>query len=529
MPNVKTKKFDWQIFLAVFCILLVICCATICCVVGNTDNGVANAYTSEEIGVTNLQFSVNEGFYIKNLSKPEIDKLIDYFTYYYAGVRTPGTTIFIQFQAGYFQMTYNGGTVSDKVSLDFVFGQYSLGDYNIISLQLLLDNNDTEWLVGYSYDYTSDLIIFESAYPFTQVDNDYYFNFDDNPSTSGTFANKLALAVLGSDQAQNVTSIDSLSFTFNNTSNLGCLISPNHNFAIPPIVMPESAYDGIYQEGYDEGYQEGYDEGLLSSDSYNQGYNDGVLVGSQFYKDMTYREDVYRNNESLPYESFERNILDLTAFLTDAFDINKRWYWSTDFSTTSIGGGVLYYPAGTKEQFDNIGDVLTFYKENGNSPIYCIYDAGGSALHKFSDFNYIIDGYDFSILLNDGYALGYQQGINAGNKATEDQLKFYEQRGFEEGKLQGIQIGRQQGYNQGVVDANDYSFFSLFTSVFDAPITAIVGKWGDSDGDGVYQREGGMLNFYIPGLEINFAPFLLSLFTIAIIVLIIRFILARKT
>lgn len=284
-----------------------------------------------------------------------------------------------------------------------------------------------------------------------------------------------------------------------------------------------------YTYDYDV-YEKGYNDGIANNDvAYNNGYNDGVLVGSQFYKDMTYKEELYRLNSSTPYESYERNILDLTDFLTDAFDINKRWYWCTSYSTTSMGGGVLYYPSGTKEQFDNIGDVLTFYKENGNSPIYCIYDAGGSALHKFYDFVYIIDGYDFSIMLNDGYALGYQQGINVGNKATEEQLKHYEQIGFENGKSQGIALGRQEGYNQGVLDANDYSFFGLFTAVFDAPITAIVGKWGDTDGDGVYQREGGMLNFYIPGLDINFAPFLLSLFTIAIIVLIIRFILARKS
>ena len=68
MPNTKTKKFDFQIFLAVLMILLVICCATICIVVDNIDNGVANAYTSEEIGFTNLQFSVNDGFYFKNLT-----------------------------------------------------------------------------------------------------------------------------------------------------------------------------------------------------------------------------------------------------------------------------------------------------------------------------------------------------------------------------------------------------------------------------------------------------------------------------
>lgn len=101
--------------------------------------------------------------------------------------------------------------------------------------------------------------------------------------------------------------------------------------------------------------------------------------------------------------------------------------------------------------------------------------------------------------------------------------------GYEVGFNKGYTEGKNVGYYEGLGADTDISFFALFTSVFDAPITSIVGKWGDSDGDGVYEREGGMLNFYIPGLEINFAPFLLSLFTIAVIVLIIRFILARKS
>lgn len=472
MPNTKTKKFDWQIFLAVYCILLVICCATVCCVIGNTEKGVANAYYPSQDGNS----------YIGDVDLTLVDS-------------ANGINLFNIQVTPYVN---NNTSIENAVmvSFDEYFRPLILGDDKVRAFPLY-------YMIYYSLSSSAEGGGFTNTYGFT-----YTVPYSQE-------MNRFNITASASNGERYCYSYDCY-FNFSST--------------IYEDISIDYLSVWCYYTHDNQVYQDGYDAGISNNDvAYNNGYNDGVLVGSQFYKDMTYKEDLYRLNQSTPYESYTRNILDLTDFLTDAFDINQRWYWCTAYTTTSIGGGVLYYPSGTREQFDNIGDVLTFYKENGNAPIYCIYDAGGSALHKFYDFVYIVDGYDFSIMLNDGYALGYQQGLNAGNKATEEQLKHYEQIGYENGKSQGLVIGRQEGYNQGVLDANDYSFFSLFTSVFDAPITAIVGKWGDSDGDGVYQREGGMLNFYIPGLDINFAPFLLSLFTIGIIVLIIRFILARKS
>lgn len=99
------------------------------------------------------------------------------------------------------------------------------------------------------------------------------------------------------------------------------------------------------------------------------------------------------------------------------------------------------------------------------------------------------------------------------------------QNGYDAGVVDGQQYGEQIGYENGYSDAreyyinNDFSFFALISSVLDAPLQMIIGT----------DEKPGMLNFYIPGLDINIAPFLLSLFSVALVITVIRFILARAS
>lgn len=124
-----------------------------------------------------------------------------------------------------------------------------------------------------------------------------------------------------------------------------------------------------------------------------------------------------------------------------------------------------------------------------------------------------------------GYGAGYDAGYEVGEDAGYDAgVAYGYTQGFSYGKIEG----RNQGYTEGVADAGDYTFFSLVTSIFDAPLKVLVGEWVDTNDDGIVdEMRGGMLNFYIPVLDVNLAPLLLSLFTLCIIIIVVRFVLAR--
>lgn len=140
------------------------------------------------------------------------------------------------------------------------------------------------------------------------------------------------------------------------------------------------------------------------------------------------------------------------------------------------------------------------------------------------EYDVIYDyGYD------DGEQGGYDAGYDAGYEVGEDAgFDLGEDYGYTNGYADGKIEGRNQGYADGVAAAGDYTFFSLITSVFDAPLKVLVGEWVDVDDDGIVdEMRGGMLNFYIPVLDVNLAPLLLSLFTLCIIIIVVRFVLAR--
>ena len=79
-------------------------------------------------------------------------------------------------------------------------------------------------------------------------------------------------------------------------------------------------------------------------------------------------------------------------------------------------------------------------------------------------------------------------------------------RGYQEGKV----AGREVGYQEGIKDNGDYTFMGLLGAVFDAPIQAFKG----------------LLSFEVLG--VNMTAFVSSLFGLAVILLIIKLILGGK-
>lgn len=102
----------------------------------------------------------------------------------------------------------------------------------------------------------------------------------------------------------------------------------------------------------------------------------------------------------------------------------------------------------------------------------------------------------------DGYGQGYNDGYNNGYSSGEDI-------GYNQGFSSGRNIGYADGYNQGTATANEYTFLGLIGAVVDAPVTAFMS----------------LLNFEIFGF--NMLRLVTGLFTLAIIIMVVRLILGK--
>lgn len=103
---------------------------------------------------------------------------------------------------------------------------------------------------------------------------------------------------------------------------------------------------------------------------------------------------------------------------------------------------------------------------------------------------------------NEIYLLGLSDGEN---KGYED--------GYDKGKSDGYNLGKDIGdtigYQRGVREHNDYSFFTLFSAIFDAPVKVIYN----------------LLDFEILG--VNLFSFFSALVTVFIVIALIKFIRGR--
>lgn len=124
---------------------------------------------------------------------------------------------------------------------------------------------------------------------------------------------------------------------------------------------------------------------------------------------------------------------------------------------------------------------------------------------------------------NNGYSTGFNTGFDSGFNTGFNG-------GYNEGSSAGFDSGFNSGFERGKIvgaeNANDYSFLSLVSSVFDAPIALIVGSMEDTNNDGVADtRVGGLLNFDLLG--VNIASFLLAIFTVCVIIALVKLFLSR--
>lgn len=538
MPNTKTKKFDFQVFLAVFLILLVICCATVCIVVGNTENGVARASDGS------YTISSNNHFYIKQFSTwDDLEKLSRFYFYNVPNLLEVSSDCQGAVQVGSLTITYldnTNNTLTKKVPLILTYSQsvnddavmFTFGTVNNLGepvvFQLLMGSLSTK--------------AFLMSVPFsspTETSNGHYYFDITSPMSANVWTKNFADYVFGS--SNNVSQFTNFSFSIYHDYSLQCMLNiTGGNFAIIPTRLDNSSQIVELQNQIAELQNE-------------VNRLNGIVLEQR--EEIQYYETLLPNQQEVPFFDIER-------CKPSTFTYNGVTYSSDTITATQNGWDIYDSRYHNKELPPNWGVGFSlFLPETMNNTKFQI----SPFIQAWYEYTGIIDkllGFSIGYRNQNGQVVKIGDYSNAPGSGTAEfvinaptnEIVFFEEESnrlemsknmsalyykvntqviydeaYEKGIKHGYNYGYYAGKQDGIESANDYSFFSLFSAVFDAPITAIVGRWGDTDGDGVYEREGGMLNFYIPGLEINFAPFLLSMFTIAIIVLIIRFILARKS
>ena len=220
------------------------------------------------------------------------------------------------------------------------------------------------------------------------------------------------------------------------------------------------------------------------------------------------------------------------------------WFDNLTFTNSvnvNFVNGVLSVPDFTnisyryESNFSNSDNLLVYASLNKS---YKYYLQPNISQNDVSKFFALIDYRNYKPLDNDFYVAGY----NSASKGYYDTgyNKGYSV-GKDDGYRTGFSAGDSQGFARGVDSANTYSFLGLFGAIFDAPIKAIFGGTStlpagttitDSNGKTITLtstttvNRAGLLNFNLMG--VNLSGFVLALFSISIIVVVIKFALAKK-
>ena len=153
------------------------------------------------------------------------------------------------------------------------------------------------------------------------------------------------------------------------------------------------------------------------------------------------------------------------------------------------------------------GDYIEF-----QFPLYCG--------QKF-DAQYLYDYRVYYLEPTDGVSSSdaYLQGVNKGYEQGKKD-------GLNEGYNKGYNYGKQDwywaGYHEGLANNSDYTFVGLLGAAIDAPIIAL---FGDTviDANGKTVRENGLLNFELLGM--NLSAFLGGLLMASLVIAVIKLVL----
>lgn len=238
-------------------------------------------------------------------------------------------------------------------------------------------------------------------------------------------------------------------------------------------------------EGLNNGYATNYTFNLSPYSGSSVHWSPGSSVHWNM-SHLSYTTDVY-----FPFMfnlgiDFDANILGVTIYQTvcPAGDIADNHVGS---STRQLGVIVIrYFGADSSGDLDTTNFIeFAFLNQN-------FYNADSRLSLRTYYFTRIdTDSAQYGAGYNAGQSVGYADGQAAG---------------YTRGYNAGDSVGYSRGYNAGVDATNTYSFTNLISAVLDAPINAFTS----------------LFNFEILG--VNLSSFLLALFTICVVLTVIKFI-----
>ena len=233
------------------------------------------------------------------------------------------------------------------------------------------------------------------------------------------------------------------------------------------------------------------------------------------------------NPDGSPTTSFRLDFFveNLAVYHIDSVELNGKCFTTPDYShgyaivgADYVGSGISVYSS-PKSQY--------FYDLKPN------YFSQSQVRNFLAFFHYLT-----YVPVDDAF---YLAGLNAASKGYyDDGYKKGYSAGEDVGYNSGFSAGDAQGFARGVESANTYSFLGLFGAIFDAPIKAIFGGTStlpagttitDSNGNTITLQStttvnrAGLLNFNLMG--VNLSGFVLALFSLSILVVVIKFALAK--
>lgn len=225
----------------------------------------------------------------------------------------------------------------------------------------------------------------------------------------------------------------------------------------------------------------------------------GVILNSKLYSYNTTTKEINYNNNFNLYFMYD---------YIDSSNYNSSTYFNGNVKKIIYGS---YKDKGSyfKNEYTGITESILNSKYNFISYI----DVNDNNVNIIIplDSNYDNDYYTFHTIfltggISDSYSNGYNNGYLDGyNNGYNDAKSPYYNKGYFDGK----KYGYETGYNKGINESNDYTFLGLISACIDAPITYFTS----------------LFNFELLG--VNISSFLTAIFTLCIIVTVVRLCLGR--
>lgn len=192
------------------------------------------------------------------------------------------------------------------------------------------------------------------------------------------------------------------------------------------------------------------------------------------------------------YRGSNNTFPDFSSLLDFCVGNSSDGYYGNRLTNNIVHGNFNYFRLSFSDGWSLLVGVPMFNTNNE-------YSSFSYQLQKVNFMRYYreLPSSDSSDIYEQGRLTGYSEGLSDG-----------EEIGFNDGYYKGKEVGFAQGKNEGLA-ATDYSFSDLFGSVVDAPVTVL------SD----------LFNFNILG--INLWSLFTGLFTLCVLIFILRLILAR--